>query len=94
MLSMLLSQSSRNANILLIYMIRARKSRSAYLAYESIEFGIAISALPDSEPSWPTYARAPHLLATDTLDFLSFIAGKSAFSIGYATNEDHQYSHS
>lgn len=34
MLSMLLSQSRRNANVLLMYMIGGRKSQSAYFAYE------------------------------------------------------------
>lgn len=62
-------------------MIGGRKSRSAYLAYESIEFDIAIFALPDSEPSWPTYVRFSQLLATDTM-----------FSVGYAIDEDDRYS--
>lgn len=34
MLSMLLSQSRRNANVFLMYMIGGRKSQSAYFAYE------------------------------------------------------------
>ncbi|MCJ1346306.1 hypothetical protein MMC31_004521 [Peltigera leucophlebia] len=69
-----------------------RESRSAYLAYENIDLDIAIFALPDSEPSWPTYVRFSQLLATDTIDYPSFFAGQSAFSVGYATNENDRYS--
>lgn len=73
-------------------MIGGKKSRSAYLVYESISFDIAIFALPDSEPSWPTYVRFSQLLATDTMDYASFFAGQSAFSVGYAIDKDDRYS--
>lgn len=75
-----------------VNMIGGKKSRSAYLAYEGIEFDIAIFALPDSEPSWPTYVRLSQLLATDTMDYASYFAGQVAFSVGYAINEDDRYS--
>lgn len=72
-------------------MIGGKKARSAYLVYESIEFDIAIFALPDSEPSWPTYVRFSQLLATDTMDYASHFAGQVAFSAGYAIDEDDRY---
>lgn len=73
-------------------MIRGKKSRSAYLVYESISFDIGVFALPDSEPSWPTYVRFSQLLATDNMDYVSFFAGQSAFSVGYEIDEDDRYS--
>ncbi len=93
MLSMLLSQfqPETRMNVFLMYLIGGKKSRSAYLAYESIEFDIAIFALPDSEPGWPTYVRFSQLLATDTMDYASFFAGQVAFSVGYAIDEDDRY---
>ncbi|MCJ1346727.1 hypothetical protein MMC31_004945 [Peltigera leucophlebia] len=69
-----------------------KESRSAYLAYENKDLDIAIFALPDTEPSWPTYVGLSQLLATDTIDYPSLFAWQSVFSVGYATKEDDRYS--